>query len=42
MKYFPFDKLQHTQENLEMLGLVVFVYILIFGVSYVYNRFSAK
>lgn len=42
MHYFPFDKLKHTQENLEIFGLVVFVYIVIFGVSYVYNYFSAK
>ena len=42
MKYFPFDKLEHTQQIVETFGLVAFVYILIFAVSYVYSHFAPK
>ena len=40
MKYFDFDKLKHISENLEMLSLVVGVYLIIFSVAWVYNRFA--
>jgi hypothetical protein len=40
MKYFDFDGLEHKAENLELFLLVLFVYILIFSVSWVYNRFA--
>jgi hypothetical protein len=38
-EYFPFDQLTHKAENLKMLLMVVGVYIVIFSVSWVYNRF---
>ena len=37
--YFDFDGLEHKAELLEVFLLVVFVYILIFTVSWVYTRF---
>jgi hypothetical protein len=38
--YFDFGGLEHKSENLKMLLMVAGVYILIFSVAWVYNRFG--
>jgi energy-coupling factor transporter transmembrane protein EcfT len=40
MRYFDFDSLIHKADNLKMLLMVAGVYIVIFSVSWVYNRFG--
>jgi hypothetical protein len=37
--YFDFDGLEHKMELLNAVVMVAGVYILIFSVSWVYNRF---
>lgn len=38
-EYFDFDGLEHKAQLLEVFLMVVFVYILIYSVSWVYTRF---
>lgn len=39
-EYFPFDSLEHYKEILDVFLLVGMVYIVIFTVSWVYNRLA--
>jgi hypothetical protein len=41
MKYFDFDGLEHKAELLDVFLLVFLVYIVIFTVSWVYNRIAS-